>query len=96
MSPLEGVVIDRGVKLMVRLSTGARVRIPRQKDLRLGDTCFILFDFTRLVVRDVWSEEEYYNLEDVFGPESMDETPPDAEEPHRWAEMSNPVPGVSL
>jgi len=96
MSPLEGVVIDRGVKLMIRLSNGARVRIPRQKDLRLGDTCFVLFDYTRLEVRDVWSEEEYHNLEDVFGPEDREETPPDGEEPHRWAEMSNPVPGVSL
>lgn len=96
MSPLEGVVIRRGVRLMVRLSTGAIVSISRQKDLHLGDTCFILYDFTRLEVRDVWSEEEYYNLEDVFGPEIREETPPDAEEPHRWAQMSNPVPGVSL
>lgn len=96
MSPLEGVVIDRGVNLMVRLSTGARVRIPRQSDLRLGDTCYILFDYTRLAVSGVWTEEEYHNLEDVFGPECEIETPPDAEEPHRWAELSNPVPGVSL
>lgn len=96
MRALEGVVIDRGVKLMVRLYSGARVRIPRQKDLRLGDTCYILFDYTRLEVRDVWSEEEYYNLEDVFGPENRDEHPPDLEEPHKWAMLSEPDPGVSL
>jgi len=96
MRPLEGVVIDRGVKLMVRLCTGARVCIPRQKDLRLGDTCYILFDYTRLEVRDVWSEEEYYTLEDVFGLEPKVETPPDTEEPWKWAKLSNPDPGVSL
>ena len=96
MRPLEGIIISRGVRLMIRLITGARVNIPRQKDLRLGDVVFVLFDYTRLEVRDVWTLEEYHNLEDVFGLEPKVETPPDLEEPHRWAEMSEPVPGVSL
>ena len=95
MRPLRGVVIDRSVKLVIRLSSGARVRVPRQKDLRLGDTCFILFDYTRLEVKGIWTEEEYHNLEDVFGPEDRAETPPDLEKPWKWAMLSNPVPGVS-
>lgn len=95
MRPLKGVVIKRSVMLTIHLSSGAKVRVPRQKDLRLGDTVYVLYDYTRMVVRDLWTEDEY-SLEESFGPEPMIETPPDTEEPWKWAMLSDPVPDVSL
>ena len=59
MTSLKGIVISRGAELVVRLTSGSRVRIPRQKDLRLGDTVYICYDYTRMVVRDILSEEEF-------------------------------------
>jgi hypothetical protein len=98
MRPLEGVIIGGSTKLLIRLRSGATVSIPRRNDLKLGDTCFVLFDYTRLEVRDVWSEEEYYALEDDGPcPVFEEEGPPDREEPYKWAMMSDPcLSGVSL
>jgi len=96
MRPLEGVVVSTGANLLIRLKSGAKVSIPRRRDLLLGDVCFILFDYTRLEVRDVWSESEYHALEESAGPECTVERPPDWESPSAWAEQSEPWPGVSL
>ena len=84
MRPLEGVVIDRGTGLTIRLKSGALVRIARRNDLLLGDTCYILFDYTQLEVRDVWTEDEYF-LQDDDGSELDFELPPDYEPAHKWA-----------
>ena len=96
MRPLEGVVVSTGAEMLIRLKSGATVCIPQRRDLLLGDTCFILFDYTRLEVRDVWSEGEYYTLEESAGPELNEELPPDWELPHIWAILSEPGPDVSL
>lgn len=71
MRPLRGVVIETGAKTTIRLNSGARLDIPGRRDLRLGDVCFVLFDYTRLEIRDVWTEEEYYTLEDCSGEEDQ-------------------------
>ena len=96
MSPLKGIVIDSGAELMIRLCTGAKLRIPIQKDLALGDTCFILFDYTNLSIHGIWTEDEYHNLEERSNFETKVEPTPDFDEPHEWARLSDPVSGVSL
>ena len=95
MRPLEGVVIDRGAGLTIRLKSGALVRIGRRQDLLLGDTCYVLYDFTKLSVRDVWTEGEFY-LQDDDGEELEFELPPDYEEPSKWAVEPEGRPVVSL
>jgi hypothetical protein len=84
MRPLPSVVIDCGAELTLRLESGGQVRIPKQKDLRLGDTAYVLYDYTQLVVRDVWTKAEY-EVEENWGEELDHNLPPDYEEPHRWA-----------
>ncbi len=71
MEPLRGVVIETGATTTIRLRSGARLDIPGRRDLRLGDVCFVLFDYTRLEIRDVWTEEEYYALEECSGDETQ-------------------------
>lgn len=96
MSPLEGIVISYGTELVIRLCTGAKLRIPKQKALALGDTCFVLFNYTNLSIRGLWTEDEYHNLEERSNFEVKVEPTPDFEEPHEQARMSDPVSGVSL
>ena len=72
MTSLRGIVISRGAELVVRLTSGARVRIPRQKDLRLGDTVYVCYDYTQMVVREVFTEAEFLASDDV------------ADEPVEW------------
>ena len=96
MRPLEGVVVETGTNTVIRLQSGAKVSIPHRRDLLLGDTCYILFDYTRLEVRDVWSEDEYHFLEDVSGPEDRSEKPPEWELCQQWLDESDSVPVVSL
>lgn len=67
MTSLKGIVISRGADLLIRLSSGSRVRIPRQKDLRLGDTVYVCYDYTQMVVREIFTEEEYLADEDSAG-----------------------------
>ncbi len=66
---MKGIVISRSAKLTIRLSSGARVRVSRQKDLRLGDAVYVCYDYTRMVVRELWTEEEYRADDGSFGPE---------------------------
>ena len=96
MKALKGIVISRGIELVVRLSSGARVRVPRQKDLRLGDTVFVCYDYTRMVVRELWTEAEYHAEEDVAGEEWDLVLPPEWEEPSAWAVDAEGRPVVSL
>ncbi len=84
MRPLEGVVIETGVVLVIRLKSRALVRVPEQKDLKLGDTCYILFDYTRLEVHMIWTEAEYDAEDNSSGEEFEYLLPPDWEEPHKW------------
>ena len=95
MRPLPSVVIGCGAELTLRLESGGQVRIPRQKDLRLGDTVYVLYDYTRLVVRDIWTEAEY-EVEEDWGEELDHNLPPDYEPPHRWAVEPEPALVVSL
>ena len=95
MRPLEGVVIDRGAGLTIRLKSGALIRIARRNDLLLGDTCYVLYDYTQLEVYDVWTEDEYFMQEDD-GSELNFELPPDYEKPSKWAVEPEGRPVVSL
>jgi hypothetical protein len=59
MEPLRAAVIDRvGTELVLRTKHGARIRIPKQKGLGLGDTCHILYDYTKMRVREIWTDED--------------------------------------
>lgn len=62
--PRKGIIIDTSAELMIRLQSGARVNVLHQKDLRLGDTCYVLYDYTRMLVNRIWTEEEYYQSDD--------------------------------
>lgn len=59
MWPRKGVVIMSSASLVIRLSNGARVSVPRQKNIQLGDTVYVLWDYTANCLRNVWTEEEY-------------------------------------
>jgi len=96
MTPLKGTVISRGTELTIRLSSGARVRVPRQKDLRLGDAVFVCYDYTRMVVREIWTEQEYHTEEDSAGVEWDLVLPPWWDEPADWAVDAEVCPVVSL
>jgi len=96
MRPLEGVVIKVGTALKIRLSSRAVVSIPFRGDLKLGDTCFILYDFTCLEVRDVWTEAEYFAEEDSSGRESELPLPPEWGDASAFAIDPNLDPDVSL
>jgi hypothetical protein len=96
MTPLEGIVIKTGAVLTVRLASRAIVEIARHPELRLGDTCYILYDFTRMQVRDVWTKDEYHMYEDVSGYEFDLPLPPEWEEPQEWAKDPIFCPDVSL
>lgn len=96
MRPLEGTIISTGVELMIRLTSGATIGIAQRSDLLLGDKCYILFDYTRLRIFAVWSEDEYNDLGDWAGPEDRSEQPPSWEEQQRWLDESVSGPVVSL
>ena len=96
MSPLKGTVIKTGAVLTVRLQSRAVVDIPYRNDLLLGDTCYVLYDFTRMQVADIWSEDEYNEYEDVSGGEFLLPLPPGSEEPHEIAVDPNVFLDVSL
>lgn len=67
MEPIKGIVIKTGPVLTVRLYTRALVEVPRHPQLRLGDTAYVLYDYTRMQVNDVWTEEEFTAHDDVSG-----------------------------
>lgn len=76
MTPLRAAVIEKSdSELMIRTKQGVRLRVPAQKGLGLGDTCYILYDFTRMNVREVWTEEDL--LEPQSGPEPENFLPED-------------------
>lgn len=89
MRPLKGIVVKVGTTLIVRLQSRATLSIARHPDLRLGDVCYILYDYTCMEVRDVWTEAEYHAQEDVSGGEFVLPLPPEHEEPHELAVNSD-------
>ena len=59
-APCHGVIVDRkGGELKVHLSNGAKIHVAEQKGLRLGDECYIIYDYTRLAVAEIWTLSEY-------------------------------------
>jgi hypothetical protein len=96
LRPLEGTVISTGAELVIRLMSGATIDVPHRPDLLPGDACYILFDYTRLCIYAVWSEDEYNDLGDWAGPEDRSEQPPSWEKQQRWLDESMAGPVVSL
>lgn len=64
LHPRKGIVIDNSTELVIRLQTGAQLSVPQQKKIKLGDTCYVLFNYTTLKVREIWTEDEYYTDEE--------------------------------
>ena len=59
MEPLRGTVIaSRGTELCISLKFGTRVSIPKRKDLKIGDACYICYDYTRMRVVAIWTTEQ--------------------------------------
>jgi hypothetical protein len=65
MWPRKGVVIMCSAHLVIRLSNGARVNVPHQKNIRLGDTVYVLWDYTANCLRTVWTEAEYLAEDEI-------------------------------
>ncbi len=95
MRPLPSVIIACGAELTLRLESGGQIRIPRQSDIRLGDTVYVLYDYTQLVVRGIWTEAEY-NIEEDGSIELAHNLPPEYAEPHKWAVEAEVALVVSL
>lgn len=96
MLPLKGVIVGTSAELTIRLPSRAVVKAPLQKDLRLGDTCYVLYNYTIMKVRQVWTEEEYRSED--FEPQLEWDEPEEPEwvAAHEAAAQSELVPGVSL
>jgi len=60
MTPLRGVVIEAGAGFVVLLESGAHIDVRTEKDFSVGDPIWILFDYTRGKVANVWTETERY------------------------------------
>ena len=97
MRPLKGTIVDTyGGRLSVRLITRAIVHVPRQKGLKLGDPCYILYNYTTMKVRKVWTEAEYKDKGDEPQLNWDDEEEPDWVPAHELASQSEGNPVVSL
>lgn len=76
MRPIPGLVIGKKMGfLRIQLQSGSIVHVPKLKNLGFGDKVWVCFDYTRMEVRDVLTDEEYHEA-DKF------EEPPD-EEPYK-------------
>lgn len=73
LHPLKGVVVDNGAELTIRLSTRAIIRINSHPTLRLGDTCYVLFNYESMRIRQILTEEEWLSM-DELPVEDIDET----------------------
>lgn len=58
---MRGVVIEIGVILVIRLKTGAKIRVPLDERFKLGDIAWILYDFTRGHVHELWTNSQYHD-----------------------------------
>lgn len=78
MTPIPGLVKGKKMGFLeIRLRSGAVVHVPEQKDLAFGDQVWICFDFEKMAVQEVLTNEEYYEA-DKF------EEPPDEDPPYPW------------
>jgi hypothetical protein len=76
MRPIPGLVIGKKMGfLKIQLQSGSCVYVSELKGLGFGDKVWVCYDFTRMDVRDVLTDEEYHEA-DQF------EEPPDEEPPY--------------
>ena len=61
MAPIKGVVIEDDVALVIRLRDGVKVRLPLDERFVLGDPVWILYDFTKGCVRELWTEQQFHD-----------------------------------
>ena len=59
--PRKGVVIETGAVLVIRLKSGAKVRVADRDKFRIGDQAWVLWDYTKDRPCRVWTETEYYD-----------------------------------
>jgi hypothetical protein len=86
MWPREGIIISTLRELVIRLKNGARIKLPLQKNIKLGDTVYVLWNFHKNVPAQLWTEDEYNapDPEESGDPVNF-ELPPDWDDPHMWA-----------
>ena len=58
LTPNKGTIISTSTGLVIRLKNGARVKVAKQKNLKIGDTCYVLYNYTNMSVRYIWTEKE--------------------------------------
>ncbi len=61
LTPIRGYVVDTGGQFTVRLITRAVVHVAPIEGLGLGDVCYIAYDYTRMRVAQVLTEEQYHD-----------------------------------
>jgi hypothetical protein len=76
---INGIVrrIRRGVAT-IDLEEGGSVKWPTST-LKIGDTVVLGYDFTTMLLRNVWTEDEFHNerfTEDDIQPDELDEENP--------------------
>lgn len=71
MTPVEGYVDEvREPFLRVKLKSGGHIWIPKAKKLGFGDKVWVCYDYTQMTVRDVLTDYEYREADQVEEPEA--------------------------
>jgi len=66
MTPIEGLVIkSAGPFITIKLVSGKILRIPKAKDLSFGDKVWVCLDYTEMSVREVLTDYEYHELDQM-------------------------------
>jgi hypothetical protein len=69
------VVGSKGPTLTIQLKTGPKIEINQRKDLKWGDTAYVLYDYEKMRPRHVWTVDQ---MKDV----KVEET--------QWQDIDNP------
>ena len=88
MKPVPGLVIGKRMGcLQIQLQSGASVYVSELKGLGFGDKVWVCYDYTRMMVRDVLTDEEYHEADKFEEPPDEDEPYPGWLPPHKAVNM---------
>ena len=80
MAPIKGRVVDTSAGLTIRLlASRALVEVPEHPTLRLGDICYVLYNYESMEPTQVLSEEEVFKADEVEPDLGEEEEPDEAQ-----------------